>query len=601
MLLVDLDAELRTFGIPRRGVIQIGAHEGQEVAALAAMGFGAIHLVEANPDVFARLSANTADLAGVTRTEVAIADRNGTATLNVMSFDQSSSLLDLKHHRDIFPTIRLEKQIVVETRTLDDHLRESGLSPADFNLLIMDTQGAEFAILRGAPGYLAGCDAVLMEISRAELYEGAAEVETIDAYLFDRGFVRVRTGLWSRHWGDALYVRSTFIEDPFAILDGRRGVVQVPNLGRNGQFANQLFQVAFASLYALRSGARIALPRWKAGAWFDGLPAFEKPRNLPLLKFVNGVRDPLALWALDVPPRDIGFSGYFQDFPAPWRTHHRVLFRRLFRFRPDIAEALAAWRDAVTEGGRRPLIALHARRGDYLDRPPGSHIFARVPADWFVAALGPMLAEHPDAYVHVATDDASVGGEILAAIGRTGQGTFACTAPAHLRDFHALRTADIALLGNSSFSRLAALLAPEGQRALLVEPASATFRPYDAWAEDAFWFRFCPPEDRHHQSAYDGCPTEADAAVLATRLVAEADAAWAKRHPLALWRRTEGAALAAVIMSTLAPWLPRRWRREYLSPATYRSQRDAVRAYWRTVKAGGAPARLPLHRFVSGR
>lgn len=597
-MLIDLDAELRRFGIPRRGVIQIGAHEGQEVAAVAAMGFRAIHLVEANPDVFDRLTAATASLPDTTWAQVAITDRNGEVTLNVADFDQSSSLLDLKHHRDIFPKIDVAKRITVAGRTLDEHLKAERLAAGDYNVLMMDTQGAEFSILRGASAYLERCDAILMEVNLAELYEGCAEVETIDAYLFDRGFVRVRTGLWSRHWGDALYVRSTFVTDPYAILEGRRGLVQMRDLGRNGQFANQLFQLAFAYFYALRAGARIALPKWKAASLFEGLPAFEKPMNLPLLTFANGNRDPLGFWEIENPPRDIDFSGYFQDFPNSWRIHHRDLFRRLFRFRPDLEAALAAWREEATEGGRRPLIALHVRRGDYVDATPGSHIFSRIPFDWFVQALRRLMAEHPTAYVHVSSDDAIVAGQILTAAGLTAESEPACDAPAFLRDFHALRTADAALLGNSSFSRMAALLAQHGQRTLLVNPASGEFEPYDAWAEDAFWFRFSSPADRHRKSVFDDCGTPAAVERRAAELVAAADRAWAARHPIARWLRTTGATWAAIAGSVLAPLLPRRWRGEYLSVAAYREQMRDVSEYWRVIKTGGAPAQLPHRRFI---
>jgi len=74
---------------------------------------------------------------------------------------------------------------------------------------VLDVQGAELMVLRGALSALAAFDAVVAEINFEELYEGCALAPDLDAFLGTRGFSRVATACFDDpSWGDALYLRS---------------------------------------------------------------------------------------------------------------------------------------------------------------------------------------------------------------------------------------------------------------------------------------------------------------------------------------------------------------------------------------------------------
>lgn len=482
---------------------------------------------------------------------------------------------------------------------------EVGTSASRANVLRVAAPGSELAVLRAAAGALAGCDAVLARVRLAEPDPGVAEVEDVDAWLFDRGFVRVRTHRISAQDGEALYVASQRVERPFDALEARRGIVQVPDLGRKGRFANQLFQVAFAYFYALRSGAGLALPPWPEGKWF-ALPDFAAPANLPTMVLPNGNRDHLGFFELDRPPVDVGFSGYFQDLP-PAVKRHRALFRRLLAFRPEIQALADAWTAVLTENGRRPLIALHVRRGDYQAVPLGTHPHARIPTEWYVTALRAELRERPDACVHVASDDPRVAAEILAAVGyRADPATPSHPVPPsgladHIGDFHALSAADVSLICNSSYSRMAALLGRPGQRCLLADIATARFEPYDAWEDTAFWHRFLPARDARLFSLFDGCNEPAAIEQRALQTLVSADRLWAVTNRAALWWRTTGMLWALLA----APPLPRilwRLRPEGDPPvAECRKIEAAARSYWRLIRSGNLPPTLPRWRFLTRR
>lgn len=206
--MLDLAALFAQHRLEARGVIHVGAHEGQELPLYRQMGFRSILLVEANPAVFARLAAAAGALPGVELAECALCDREGSAVLHLASFDQSSSLLRLKVHREIYPEIEECGRLAVPARTLDGLLAERPGGAAAFNLLVLDVQGAELLVLHGAEGVLPALDAVVSEINFAELYEGCALAEELDGFLSGRGYSRVATAcLHDPSWGDALYLR----------------------------------------------------------------------------------------------------------------------------------------------------------------------------------------------------------------------------------------------------------------------------------------------------------------------------------------------------------------------------------------------------------
>ncbi len=206
--LLDLAALARTHALTIEGVVHVGANRGGEVATYRAMGATRIVLVEANPDLAADLRRNFAADPAVTVVAIAAGETDGEADFHLTSFDQSSSLLKLKRHADIYPEIVAAGTIRVPVRRLDGALEELGLGTARFDLLSLDIQGAELMALRGCPDLLARVAAVNCELCFEELYEGCALAPDIDAHLAQFGFARVATATpYHSSWGDGFYVR----------------------------------------------------------------------------------------------------------------------------------------------------------------------------------------------------------------------------------------------------------------------------------------------------------------------------------------------------------------------------------------------------------
>jgi FkbM family methyltransferase len=202
------------------GVIHVGAHEGQEVASYLRAGCARVVLVEANPEHCATLRRRFADVPQVTVLEYAVSDACGPAELRLHASrsgdTQSSSLLALKRFADV-GTLRAAGTVAVTAITLDELCARHAIDPAAHELLVLDVQGAEGHVLRGAAQVLPRLRAVLCEVELVELYDGApleAEIverlaaagfARIDALYYELADARGRRGV---AWGDGLFVRA---------------------------------------------------------------------------------------------------------------------------------------------------------------------------------------------------------------------------------------------------------------------------------------------------------------------------------------------------------------------------------------------------------
>ena len=208
-MILDLGSLCKANDVVPRGVIHIGAHEGRELRAYNQLGIQNILFIEANPTVYEKLCANVGKQPNVKTANCAISDKNGMVEFHITSFDQSSSILPLKKHLELYPGIIETKKMHVVCKTLDTLLKELNISPGTYNIINIDIQGAELLALRGGIETLKNVDAINTEVNFDELYEGCALIQDMDQFLGSMGFKRVQT-LTPYHpsWGDAFYVKT---------------------------------------------------------------------------------------------------------------------------------------------------------------------------------------------------------------------------------------------------------------------------------------------------------------------------------------------------------------------------------------------------------
>lgn len=344
-------------------------------------------------------------------------------------------------------------------------------SPEDFQPAMLDENSDAVVVLRGGRGPAAGSP------SRARMR----------AVLFNCGFLPVDGIVDKDRSAESLtYFRSSLVRDPALVGITSADHVAMSDLGFRGRFGNQLFQYAFLKLYALRNHAVPRLPPWTGEQIFGVKEARAEPGHYPRLVFEDRDNDDLQLWEDDLAPVNVDFSGYFQELPPSWKAH-RAFLRRLLTVRPEWREALAPAISALKKQGRT-LLCVHIRCFQDYD-PTAPHINALPPGLQrdFVKAIWPRL-ENP--VLHVATDGGRDILDMFADFPALAMPTLPPGMPVHLGDFLLMQSADVLGITNSSFSRMASLLADDAQRCFIVGPSGA--EAYRPWDDRAFWARFDP-------------------------------------------------------------------------------------------------------------
>ena len=164
MNLITLAKEL---GVFPKGVIHVGAHEAQEEQDYS--GIKQLY-IEPIPDLAKLLKTR-----GLNVIECAISNYTGTADFYITDFDQGSSLLMPLEHS-------VQKKITVNVDTLENVV----LDFISYNCLVLDVQGSELDVLKGAK--VENFDLIVCETNTRERYSGAPLHEDILRYMEDNGF-----------------------------------------------------------------------------------------------------------------------------------------------------------------------------------------------------------------------------------------------------------------------------------------------------------------------------------------------------------------------------------------------------------------------------
>ena len=124
----------------------------------------------------------------------------------------ASSVLKPAYHQVQNPHAPITDKITLETERFDilwPVLAVAyGLDLADYNMLVLDTQGSELKVLRGMGDFVSNFSIIQAEYSTVEFYEDGPRLQDIDSYLEGFNFSRVfPTSRNELIHGDALYVK----------------------------------------------------------------------------------------------------------------------------------------------------------------------------------------------------------------------------------------------------------------------------------------------------------------------------------------------------------------------------------------------------------
>lgn len=205
--------------LPKKGVIHLGAHKGEEVVYYNQFGYKNIILIEANPDLFREVETRFAAQPDIHVFNYAVCDTNGTIDFHIhesRSGLESSSILKMDKFNSIVTTLKTSKTLTVPAVTIDRLVEEKNIALEQYNILVSDIQGADYLALKGAEKSIRHFEAVVVEVQCVELYENFISEATMDAlmqsYGFRKDFVIYHELYQGDHrfpaWGEAIYLNT---------------------------------------------------------------------------------------------------------------------------------------------------------------------------------------------------------------------------------------------------------------------------------------------------------------------------------------------------------------------------------------------------------
>lgn len=189
-----------------RGVVHVGANVGQECELYDRFGLEVLW-IEPIPEVFAVLATNIARFPRQRALERLVTDRDDESyEFHVANNGgESSSILDLKEHRDVWPEVDFTQTITLRSTTLATLLVRENVALERYDSLVMDTQGSELLVLRGAEPLLEHFRFIKTEVPDFEAYAGCAKLADIERFLGERGYTELARRCFASRPGGGRY------------------------------------------------------------------------------------------------------------------------------------------------------------------------------------------------------------------------------------------------------------------------------------------------------------------------------------------------------------------------------------------------------------
>jgi FkbM family methyltransferase len=183
-----------------KGIIHVGANTGQEVSLYNKYDLSVIW-VEPIPEVFETLKLNIKDTPKQIALKGLVTDiDNAEYQFHLASNNgASSSILDLNLHKDIWPGVIFEKTITLFSKTLPSLLKVNNINASEYDMLVLDTQGSELLVLKGAIPLLKNFKYIKTEAPDFESYKGCCQVKDLSSFLLQYGFIEFSRCKFATH------------------------------------------------------------------------------------------------------------------------------------------------------------------------------------------------------------------------------------------------------------------------------------------------------------------------------------------------------------------------------------------------------------------
>jgi len=189
-----------------KGVLHVGANLGQERELYAAHGLNVLW-IEPIPDIYQQLQkliASCPKQKALCRLITDMDDRE--YAFHISSNDgQSSSIFDLAAHKQLYPNIDYTRSIRLNSARLSTLMQKEKIDLSLYDALVLDTQGSELLVLKGAADILPHFRFIKSEVADFEAYKGCCRLSEMDEFLCRHHFRRLIKARFTCKFGVGSY------------------------------------------------------------------------------------------------------------------------------------------------------------------------------------------------------------------------------------------------------------------------------------------------------------------------------------------------------------------------------------------------------------
>lgn len=174
------------------GVIHVGANIGQERDLYNSLGLNVLW-IEPIPEIFEKLVINIRHFHKQKAIKALVTDEdNKDYIFNIANNSgASSSILELKHHKDIWPSVKFISTINLKSISLNSLLKRESINFDKYQALVIDTQGSELLVLQGSIPILKHFRYIKTEVPNFESYESCVTISEMDSFLKSFGYIEI--------------------------------------------------------------------------------------------------------------------------------------------------------------------------------------------------------------------------------------------------------------------------------------------------------------------------------------------------------------------------------------------------------------------------
>lgn len=210
-MLIEFKYLSEKYGRPK-GIIHLGAHLAEELGDYLQEKINNVVWIEANPDLFSQLNSSISNTNHKAFCELLSDIDDVEMKFNIAKNyyngnHQSSSVLDFGTHEIDHPHIKMERSIMLKTKTVSTIFKENSLDFEDYEFVNLDLQGYELPALKGFGENINKMRYIYTEVNIGDVYKGCTKLHELDEYLSSFGFQRVEIVMTDANWGDAFYIK----------------------------------------------------------------------------------------------------------------------------------------------------------------------------------------------------------------------------------------------------------------------------------------------------------------------------------------------------------------------------------------------------------